>query len=126
MKSFDILEPQGSYKSIDCQTFTPTIPNAATFRISDAPDGTVEGTFSCVEGYHMLGDPNAICDLTTTGNNKWVVGTNQNIPRCAANVAKNKPAYQSGSPDRDDLLSEASKGTKSTVTDTITQTHIYI
>ena len=63
----------------------------------------------------MLGDPNAICDITTTGENRWIVGTNQNMPRCAINVAKNKPAYQSGSPDREDLLSVASKGIKSTV-----------
>ena len=122
MQSNDILELQRSHKSIDCQTFTPTIPKAATFQISAAPDGTVEGTFSCVQGYHMIGDPNAICDVTATRKNMWIVGTNQNKPRCAVNVAKNKPAYQSGSPDRDDLLSEASKGTESALLETITQT----
>ena len=71
----------------------------------------------------MLGDPNAICDVTATRKNMWIVGTKQNKPRCAVNVAKNKPAYQSGSPDRDDLLSEASKGTESALLDTITQIH---
>ena len=62
----------------------------------------------------MVGDPNAICDLSAPGRNKWIVGTNQNVPRCAVNVAKNKPAYQSGSPGRDDILSLASKGIERT------------
>ena len=88
----------------------PTIPRAATFQISISSDGTYVGKFSCIDGYHMLGNPNSVCDPTKNGTNKWNVGTNRNAPKCAVNIAKNKPAYQSGSPETDDLLEAASKG----------------
>ena len=96
---------------IDCQTFLPTIPRGAKFQKLALSDGKFSGKFSCVDGYHFLGDTGATCDLSIKGTNKWIIGENENTPRCAVNVAKNKPAYQSGSTERDDLLLAASKGT---------------
>ena len=57
----------------------------------------------------MLGNPNVICD-DKNEDLKWKVDVNENAPRCASNIAKNKPAYQSGSPDSTDLLSIAQRG----------------
>ena len=98
--------------NVDCQTFLPTIPRGAKFQKLALPDGKFSGTFSCVDGYHFLGDSVARCDLSIKGTNKWVIGENENTPRCAVNVAKNKPSYQSGSTERDDLILAASKGTQ--------------
>ena len=55
----------------------------------------------------MLGNPEAICDEKNEALN-WKTDVNE--PRCASNIAKNKPAYQSGSPDSTDLLSIAQRG----------------
>ena len=87
----------------------PTLPHASKFHSSILPDGTYKGTFGCVEGYHMLGNPNVICD-DKNEDLKWKIDINENAPRCASNIAKNKPAYQSGSPDSTDLLSIAQRG----------------
>ena len=57
----------------------------------------------------MLGNPDAICDEKNE-ELKWKTDVNENAPRCASNIAKNKPAYQSGSPDSTDLLSIAQRG----------------
>ena len=57
----------------------------------------------------MLGNSNAFCD-DKNEDVKWKVDVNENAPRCASNIAKNKPAYQSGSPDSTDLLSIAQRG----------------
>ena len=107
----NILGTQIRHESSDCQIFLPTLPRAATFQATFSPDkGAYVGLFSCVEGYHMIGDPNGYCDETHNTTNKWNVGTKENIPRCFVNLANNKPAYQSGSPDTEDLLLAASKG----------------
>ena len=87
----------------------PTLPHASTFESSILPDGTFKGTFGCLDGYHMLGNPNAICD-DKNKQLKWKTGVNENAPRCASNIAKNKPAYQSGSPGSTGLLSIAQRG----------------
>ena len=99
-------------ENVDCQVFLPTLPKGVRFQTHALPSGKVSGKFSCIDGYYFLGDSNAHCDQSLNGTNKWVVGSKENSPRCAVNVAKNKPSYQSGSEDRDDLLLAASKGNK--------------
>ena len=99
-------------ENVDCQVFLPTLPRGVRFQTQAQPNGTFSGKFSCIDGYHFLGDSHAHCDQSLNGTNKWVVGSKENSPRCAVNVAKNKPSYQSGSEDRDDLLLAASKGAK--------------
>ena len=57
----------------------------------------------------MLGDTDATCD-DKKEELKWKIDVNENAPRCASNIAKNKPAYQSGSPQSTNLLSIAQRG----------------
>ena len=99
-------------ENVDCQVFLPTLPRGVRFQTHALPSGKFSGKFSCIDGYHFLGDSNAHCDQSLNGTNKWDVGSKGKSPRCAVNVAKNKPSYQSGSDDRDDLLLAASKGNK--------------
>ena len=105
-----LLDWNSIEENVDCQVFLPTLPRGVRFQTQAQSNGKFSGKFSCIDGYHFLGDSNAHCDQSLNGTNKWVVGSKENSPRCAVNVAKNKPSYQSGSDDRDDLLLAASKG----------------
>ena len=107
---YDISELQDLQGHSKCKKFLPTVPQATKFRISVSSEGTYVGKFSCIEGYHGLGNPNAVCDPTKNGTSIWKYATNREAPKCAVNIAKNKPAYQSGSTETDDLFLAASRG----------------
>ena len=105
-----------------CTRHLPVVPKAGKFSIILNSDGTYSGQFSCVKGYHLLGQAEAKCDFSKIGSNKWTAVVRDggqskdgvlNTPKCAVNIAKNKPAFQSGSIESDELMFIASKGGRS-------------
>ena len=61
---YAISELQDLLGHSECKKFPPTVPQATKFRISISSEGKYVGEFSCIEGYHMIGSTNAVCDPT--------------------------------------------------------------